>query len=97
MALVKKGMPIWFKFGKSEDLETGQVTELVWRRKLCSAKQYILLKPGVKRKYKKARSGMYYRTYPFTIVEMSNTKEKFAILFFSLSKPTLLGKFDFLK
>ena len=87
MALVKKDMPIWFNFGGDDDnLVTGVVKEIVWRRKLYRASDYNKLKPGMKKKYKKAKSGIYYRTYPFTLVELFDTKEKFAIPYWLYAK-----------
>ena len=86
MALVKEGMPIWFRFGAEEDkLETGIVKEIVWRKKRIYSKKYNSLKPGQKRKYKKSKSGIYYRSLPFTLVELFDTKEKFAIPYWLFS------------
>jgi len=87
MALVKKDMPIWFKFGEEDnDLQTGIVKDIVWRRKAIYAKTYGSLKPAQKRKYKKSKAGIYYRTFPFTLVEIFDTKEKFAIPYWLFSK-----------
>ena len=79
MALVKKGMPIWFDFGM-ENMDVGVVEKLVWRRKNISMAGYKKLKPGLKRKYKLSKDKTYYyTTYPFTIVSIVNFKHKYAI------------------
>lgn len=79
MALVKKGMPIWFDFGK-ENMDVGIVEKLIWRRKNISMAGYKKLKPGLKRKYKLSKDKTYYyTTYPFTIVSIQNFEKKYAI------------------
>ena len=108
MALVKKGMPIWFDFGNGGQLETGLVTDIIWRRKFVSKDKYNSFKPWMKKKYKKTKIGTYYKTYPFTVVELSQTKESFAIpywlyekhqtgLLFEGSKGDLMSEEDFKK
>ena len=86
MALVKKGMPIWFDFG-NENMDVGVVEKLVWRRKNISMAGYNKLKPGLKRKYKLSKDkSYYYTTFPFTIVTIQNFENKYAIPYWVYSR-----------